>query len=88
LHWNPLVKIKAISHRKDAIYYGAAYAWENTWLAAPTRYVRDTPSAQDGGRQRQDINVTLGGCALLARGDLDQEASRARPRTRFWPRSQ
>src|SRR6266850_723048 len=38
LHWNPLVRIKAISHRKDAIYYSLHMPWENTWLAAPTRY--------------------------------------------------
>jgi 2,5-furandicarboxylate decarboxylase 1 len=38
LHWNPLVRIKAISMRKDAIYYNLHMPWENTWLAAPTRY--------------------------------------------------
>ena len=38
LHWNPLVRIKAISMRKDAIYYALHMPWENTWLAAPTRY--------------------------------------------------
>ena len=37
LHWNPLVRIKAISMRKDAIYYNLHMPWENTWLAAPTR---------------------------------------------------
>ena len=36
LHWNPLVRIKAISMRKDAIYYNLHMPWENTWLAAPT----------------------------------------------------
>src|SRR5712675_475115 len=35
LHWNPLVRIKAISMRKDAIYYNLHMPWENTWLAAP-----------------------------------------------------
>src|SRR3984893_9347775 len=38
LHWNPLVRIKAISMRRDAIYYNLHMPWENTWLAAPTRY--------------------------------------------------
>ena len=40
LHWNPLVRIKAISIRKDAIYYNLHMPWENTWLAAPTRATR------------------------------------------------
>ena len=38
LHWNPLVRIKAIAMRKDAVYYNLHMPWENTWLAAPTRY--------------------------------------------------
>src|ERR1700733_2664266 len=37
LHWNPLVRIKAIAMRKDAVYYNLHMPWENTWLAAPTR---------------------------------------------------
>src|SRR5665213_2590921 len=32
LHWNPLVRIKAISRRKDAIYYNLHMPWENTCL--------------------------------------------------------
>ncbi len=38
LHWNPLVRIKAVAMRKDAVYYNLHMPWENTWLAAPTRY--------------------------------------------------
>jgi len=38
LHWNPLVRIKAVTMRRDAIYYALHMPWENTWLAAPTRY--------------------------------------------------
>src|SRR4030095_5391763 len=38
LHWNPLVRVKAITRRKDSIYYALHMPWENTWLAAPTRY--------------------------------------------------
>ena len=43
LHWNPLVRIKAISMRRDAIYYNLHMPWENTWLAAPTRYAAIRP---------------------------------------------
>ena len=64
LHWNPLVKIKAVSHRKDAIYYALHMPWENTWLAAPTRYAAIRQALRTAGVNVKDINVTLGGCAF------------------------
>jgi 2,5-furandicarboxylate decarboxylase 1 len=64
LHWNPLVRIKAIAARKDAIYYALHMPWENTWLAAPTRYTAIRQALKTAGVQVKDINVTLGGCAF------------------------
>ena len=64
LHWNPLVRIKAISMRKDAIYYNLHMPWENTWLAAPTRYASIRQALRTANVQVKDINVTLGGCAF------------------------
>ena len=64
LHWNPLVRIKAIARRKDAIYYNLHMPWENTWLAAPTRYAAIRQALRTAGVQVKDINVTLGGCAF------------------------
>ena len=64
LHWNPLVRIKAISMRKDAIYYNLHMPWENTWLAAPTRYAAIRQALKTANVQVKDINVTLGGCAF------------------------
>jgi 2,5-furandicarboxylate decarboxylase 1 len=64
LHWNPLVRIKAISMRRDAIYYNLHMPWENTWLAAPTRYAAIRTALKTAGVQVHDINVTLGGCAF------------------------
>ena len=64
LHWNPLVRIKAISRRKDAIYYSLHMPWENTWLAAPTRYAAIRQALKTAGVQVKEINVTLGGCAF------------------------
>ena len=64
LHWNPLVRIKAISMRKDAIYYNLHMPWENTWLAAPTRYAQIRQALRTANVAVKDINVTLGGCAF------------------------
>jgi 2,5-furandicarboxylate decarboxylase 1 len=64
LHWNPLVRINAISMRRDAIYYALHMPWENTWLAAPTRYTAIRQALKVAGVTVKDINVTLGGCAF------------------------
>ena len=64
LHWNPLVRIKALTMRRDAIYYALHMPWENTWLAAPTRYSALRRALAAAGVQVKDINVTLGGCAF------------------------
>src|SRR4051812_10508484 len=64
LHWNPVVRIKAITLREDAIYYALHMPWENTWLAAPTRYAAIRAALKNAGVQVKAINVTLGGCAF------------------------
>ncbi|MGX1097433.1 UbiD family decarboxylase [Amorphus sp. MBR-141] len=64
LHWNPIVRINAIRMRKDAVYYALHMPWENTWLAAPTRYTAIRQALKTAGVQVKDINVTLGGCAF------------------------
>src|SRR5438552_4484182 len=64
LHWNPLVKVKAVTMRKDAIYYALHMPWENTWLAAPTRNTVIRRALKNAGVQVKDINVTLGGCGF------------------------
>jgi len=64
LHWNPNVRIKAIMHRRDAMYYSLHMPWENTWLAAPTRYQAIRSALRTAGVQVKDINVTLGGRAF------------------------
>jgi len=62
LHWNPLVRVKAITHRRDAIYYSLHMPWENIWLGAPTRYTALRVALKNAGVQVKDINVTVGGC--------------------------
>lgn len=64
LHWNPEVRITAILQRKDAMYYALHMPWENTWLAAPTRYQAIRQALRTAGVEVKDINVTLGGRAF------------------------
>jgi 2,5-furandicarboxylate decarboxylase 1 len=64
LHWNPVVRVKAVTMRRDAIYYALHMPWENTWLAAPTRYAAIRRALRTAGVQVKDINVTLGACAF------------------------
>src|SRR5258708_21885240 len=64
LHWNPDVRIKAIMHRRDAMYYSLHMPWENTWLAAPTRYHAIRSALRTTRVQVYDINVTLVGRAV------------------------
>ena len=61
LHWNPLVRVKAISHRKDAMYYNLHMPWEVAWLMIPTRWSQLRTALRAAGIQVKDINVTLGG---------------------------
>ena len=64
LHWNPDVRVKAVLMRRDAMYYALHMPWENTWLAAPTRYQAIRRALRTAGVQVKDINVTLGGRAF------------------------
>ncbi|MCC7486042.1 MAG: UbiD family decarboxylase [Burkholderiales bacterium] len=64
LHWNPLVRVKAITRRRDAIYYSLHMPWENTWLGAPTRYAAVRAALKNARVQVRGINVTIGGCAM------------------------
>src|SRR5439155_1348733 len=33
--WNPVFRVKCITHRRDPIFYMLQMPWENDWLAAP-----------------------------------------------------
>ena len=61
LHWNPLVKVKAVSHRRNPIYYALHMPWEVTWLMIPTRWSQLRTAMKAAGVQVKDMNVTLGG---------------------------
>jgi UbiD family decarboxylase len=62
LHMNPRVRIKAIMHRKDPIYYALHMPWENIWMSAPIYEAAAWRVLHEAGVQATAINVTPGGC--------------------------
>ncbi len=62
IHMNPRVRIKAVMHRKDAIYYALHMPWENIWMSAPIYEAAAWRVLHEAGVQATAINVTPGGC--------------------------
>jgi 2,5-furandicarboxylate decarboxylase 1 len=62
LHMNPRVRIKAIMHREDAMYYALQMPWENIWMSAPIYEAAARRVLFEAGVQARAINVTPGGC--------------------------
>jgi 2,5-furandicarboxylate decarboxylase 1 len=62
LHWNPHVRVKAVSMRPDAIYYALHMPWENIWLSAPIYEAALRRVLKEAGVLVTAINVTPGGC--------------------------
>ncbi len=62
IHMNPRVRIKAIMHREDAIYYALHMPWENIWMSAPIYEAAAWRVLHEAGVQATAINVTPGGC--------------------------
>jgi len=62
LHWNPYVRVKAISRRKDAIYYALHMPWENIWIKEHGFQTMLRRVLKEAGVEVKEINVTPGGC--------------------------
>ena len=62
LHWNPVVRIKAISMRKDPIYYALHMPWENIWPSGPIYEAAVRRALHEAGIQVSGVNITPGGC--------------------------
>jgi 2,5-furandicarboxylate decarboxylase 1 len=62
IHMNPRVRIKAIMHRKDAIYYALHMPWENIWMSAPIYEAAAWRVLHEAGVLATAVNVTPGGC--------------------------
>ena len=62
LHWNPQVRIKAIAHRKNPIYYALHMPWENIWPSSPIYEAAVRRAVKEAGVQATAVNITPGGC--------------------------
>jgi 2,5-furandicarboxylate decarboxylase 1 len=62
IHMNPRVRIKAIMHRKEPIYYALHMPWENIWMSAPIYEAAAWRVLHEAGVQATAINLTPGGC--------------------------
>jgi 2,5-furandicarboxylate decarboxylase 1 len=60
--------------RKDAIYYNLHMPGEHLAGGADALH-RDRQALKIANVNVKDINVTLGSCVVLARGDLDQKGA-------------
>ena len=61
LHWNPHVRIKAISRRKDAMYYALHMPWEVILPGAPNREAAVRRAFKTASLDLVDVNITPGG---------------------------
>jgi len=62
IHLNPRVRIKALMHRAEPIYYALHMPWENIWISAPIYEAAAWRVLNEAGVQATAINVTPGGC--------------------------
>lgn len=81
LHWNPHVRIKAISMRRDAMYYALHMPWENIWPSGPIYEAAVRRALHEAGVQVTAVNITPGGCchwhAVIAVKPLPGDAKNA-----------
>jgi len=62
LHWNPLVRIKAVAMRRNAMYYALQMPWENIWPSGPIYEAAVKRALHEAGVQTTAVNITPGGC--------------------------
>jgi len=62
IKWNPVVRIKAITHRKDAIFYALHMPWENDWLAGPATEAGAWRILKEASVEPVAVQATPGSC--------------------------
>ena len=81
LHWNPLVRVKAVSMRRGAMYYALHMPWENIWPSGPIYEAAVRRALHEAGVEATAVNITPGGCchwhAVIAIRPLPGDAKNA-----------
>ncbi|MBX5489579.1 MAG: UbiD family decarboxylase [Chloroflexi bacterium] len=62
VHRNPLVRVRAITMRRDAIFYALQMPWENIYLGAPVYEAAAYRVLREAGVRVTAVNITPGGC--------------------------
>lgn len=60
--WNPVFRVKCITHRKDPIFYFLQMPWENDWLAAPVTEAAGLRALRNASVQPVAIRAPVGSC--------------------------
>jgi 2,5-furandicarboxylate decarboxylase 1 len=62
IKWNPVVRINAITHRKDAIFYALNMPWENDWLSGPAVEAAAWRALKEASVEAVAVRATPGSC--------------------------
>jgi 2,5-furandicarboxylate decarboxylase 1 len=62
IKWNPVVRINAITHRKDAIFYALHMPWENDWLSGPALEAAAWRALREASVEAVAVRATPGSC--------------------------
>ena len=62
VHLNPIIRVKVVTMRRDAIFYALQMPWENIWLGAPVYEAAAWRVLREAGVRTTAVNVTPGGC--------------------------
>ncbi|HEY7067874.1 MAG TPA: UbiD family decarboxylase [Chloroflexota bacterium] len=62
VHRNPIVRVRALTMRHDALFYALQMPWENIYLSAPVYEAAAWRVLREAGVRTTAVNVTPGGC--------------------------
>ena len=60
--WNPVFRVKCVTHRRDPIFYLLQMPWENDWLAAPVTEAAGLKALRNASVQPVAIRAPVGSC--------------------------
>jgi 2,5-furandicarboxylate decarboxylase 1 len=64
LKWNPVFRITAMTHRRDAIFHTLQMPWENDWLSGPVTEAHAWRILREAGLRPVCVRATEGGCCF------------------------